>query len=104
MTDNLTPEQRSERMSRIGSGWRKNKLERFVHQWLVAHHVNHRMNPRRTPGHPDAMIYGTTARVARSLGRRSILIELNPAYVALARRRSGADTPALEAFEEVSAK
>ncbi|MGA7861358.1 MAG: DNA methyltransferase [Thermoplasmata archaeon] len=41
---------------------------------------------------------GTTAYVARSLGRRSILIELNPAYVALARRRSGADTRSLEAF------
>ena len=43
---------------------------------------------------------GTTLHVARRLGRRSIGIELNPQYVQLARRRSGADVPSLERFHE----
>ncbi len=43
---------------------------------------------------------GTTLAVARGLGRRSIGIDLNPEYVALARRRSGGDQPSLEAFTE----
>jgi DNA modification methylase len=30
---------------------------------------------------------GTTGMVARSLGRRAILLELNPEYVEMARRR-----------------
>ena len=41
---------------------------------------------------------GTTLQVARRLGRRSVGIELQPEYAALARRRSTADTPALERF------
>ena len=44
---------------------------------------------------------GTTGQVARRLGRRSILIELNPEYVALARERSGANVPSLEAFADL---
>ena len=32
---------------------------------------------------------GTVGQVARRLGRRSVLIELNPAYVTLARKRAG---------------
>jgi DNA modification methylase len=43
---------------------------------------------------------GTTGYVARQLGRRSILIELNPSYVKLARDRSGANVPSLERFHE----
>jgi len=58
VTDPLSPERRSALMSRIQGGWRRNGLERAVHEWLVARRVNHRMNPRRTPGHPDVAIYG----------------------------------------------
>jgi len=43
---------------------------------------------------------GTTLFVARSLGRRSIGIELNPSYVKLARRRCQADVPDLEKWNE----
>lgn len=57
MTDTLTPEQRHRAMSHDQGGWRRNRLERAVHEWMVSYRVNHRMNPRRTPGHPDAMIY-----------------------------------------------
>jgi site-specific DNA-methyltransferase (adenine-specific) len=42
---------------------------------------------------------GTVLQVARALGRRSVGIELNPRYVKLARRRSGADLPDLEGVE-----
>ena len=43
---------------------------------------------------------GTTLLVARRLGRRSVGIELNPAYVAMARERFDAAHPALERFAE----
>jgi DNA modification methylase len=46
---------------------------------------------------------GTVLAVARSLGRRSVGVELNPDYVALARRRSSATVPDLSRFAEVSA-
>ncbi|EQD55538.1 DNA methylase N-4/N-6 domain protein, partial [mine drainage metagenome] len=46
---------------------------------------------------------GTVLAVARRMGRRSVGIELNPDYVALARRRSAADVPAVVGREEASA-
>lgn len=49
MTDTLTPQQRSERMSRIGSGLRKNALERRVHRALCAERIPHRMYPKVRP-------------------------------------------------------
>jgi len=44
---------------------------------------------------------GTTGAVARSMGRSSILIELNPEYVKLIRERCETSHVALEAFVEV---
>lgn len=43
---------------------------------------------------------GTTGAVARSMGRSSILIELNPEYVKLIRERCETSHVALETFEE----
>ena len=43
---------------------------------------------------------GTTGAVARSMGRSSILIELNPEYVKLIRERCETNHVALETFEE----
>ena len=45
---------------------------------------------------------GTTGAVARSMGRSSILIELNPEYVNLIRERCSTDHVALETFAEVT--
>jgi DNA mismatch endonuclease, patch repair protein len=56
MTDNLSPEARSALLSRIQGGFRRNKLERSVHNWLKGAHVRHRMNPDEIPGRPDAWI------------------------------------------------
>jgi len=42
---------------------------------------------------------GTVLAVARSLGRRSLGVELNPEYVSLARRRCSANVPDLARFE-----
>lgn len=42
---------------------------------------------------------GTVAAKGRQLGLRTVGIELKPEYVALARRRSAADTPSLERFD-----
>ena len=46
---------------------------------------------------------GTVLAVARSLGRRSLGIELNPEYVRLARRRCSANVPDLVRYEEAVA-
>jgi len=45
---------------------------------------------------------GTTGAVARSMGRSSILIELNPEYVKLIRKRCETSHVALDSFAEVS--
>jgi DNA modification methylase len=45
---------------------------------------------------------GTTGAVARSMGRSSILIELNPEYVKLIKERCETSHIALDAFEEVA--
>jgi DNA modification methylase len=45
---------------------------------------------------------GTTGAVARSMGRSSILIELNPEYVKLIRERCETNHVALDSFAEVS--
>jgi site-specific DNA-methyltransferase (adenine-specific) len=42
---------------------------------------------------------GTTAKVARSLGRSSIIIELNPAYLELATERAMTNVPDVLSFE-----
>jgi DNA modification methylase len=44
---------------------------------------------------------GTTGAVARSMGRSSILIELNPEYVKLIKERCATEHIALDTFEEV---
>jgi DNA mismatch endonuclease, patch repair protein len=49
MTDTLTPEQRSRHMARIGSGLRKNALERRVHGILKGARIPHRMYPTVVP-------------------------------------------------------
>ena len=45
---------------------------------------------------------GTTAAVAKQLGRNSIIIELNPDYLELVKERARTDIPDLRSFEEVT--
>jgi len=45
---------------------------------------------------------GTTGEVARSLGRSSILIELNPLYIKLVKGRTETDVRSLDSFSEKS--
>ena len=41
---------------------------------------------------------GTTGKVAMDLGRKSILIELNPEYIAIIKKRCNLDTKRLSQF------
>ena len=45
---------------------------------------------------------GTTSKVARRLGRSSIIIELNPDYLELVKERAKTDVPDILTFEEVT--
>jgi len=58
MTDTVSEEKRSEIMSKIHSGKRKEKwteMELKVHNWLKAKHIEHVMMPD-VEGNPDVML------------------------------------------------
>ena len=56
MTDTLSPADRSKLMSKIGSGIRKNRMERVCHNILKGNRVRHHMQPA-APGHPDVVVF-----------------------------------------------
>lgn len=54
MADSLTPEQRSQNMSRIRG--KDTSIEVSVRKWLFAHGFRYRKNDRRYPGKPDIVL------------------------------------------------
>jgi len=49
VTDTLTPSQRSAHMAKIGTGLKKNRIERKVHEALKGARIRHRMYPKVVP-------------------------------------------------------